>query len=119
MFYTVPATPATAGTTHDDSVVHGVEIETNTLKVAETFDAMRLRDKLLRGIYSCGFEKPSAIQMRGILPILDGHDIQMRGTLPTRLHHDNIRRQTLTLALTLLLGTVLNEIQRFPAIPDK
>ena len=68
------ATPATADKTHVDSV-DGVEIETNTLKVAETFDAMQLRDELLRGIYSYGFEKPSAIQMRGILPILDGHDI--------------------------------------------
>ena len=35
---------------------------------------MSLRDELLRGIYSYGFEKPSAIQMRGILPILDGND---------------------------------------------
>ena len=74
-----PATSATAASkvavadTHVDSV-GDVEIETNALKVAETFDAMKLRDKLLRGIYSYGFEKPSAIQMRGILPILDGHD---------------------------------------------
>ena len=74
MLTTAPATHATADTTNDDSV-HGVEIQTNTLKVAETFDAMRLRDRLLRGIYSYGFEKPSAIQMRGILPIIDGHDI--------------------------------------------
>jgi len=68
------AVPAVAAdNTHVDSV-DGVEIETNTLKVAETFDAMKLRDELLRGIYSYGFEKPSAIQMRGILPILDGND---------------------------------------------
>jgi len=59
--------------THVDAV-DGVEIETNAVKIAETFDAMKLRDELLRGIYSYGFEKPSAIQMRGILPILDGHD---------------------------------------------
>jgi len=59
--------------THVDSV-DGVEIETNALKVAETFDAMKLREELLRGIYSYGFEKPSAIQSRGILPILEGHD---------------------------------------------
>ena len=67
------ATPAVAADTHVDAV-DGVEIETNTLKIAETFDAMKLRDELLRGIYSYGFEKPSAIQMRGILPILDGSD---------------------------------------------
>jgi len=54
--------------------VEGVDIETNVIKVAETFDAMKLRDELLRGIYSYGFEKPSAIQQRGILPILEGND---------------------------------------------
>jgi translation initiation factor 4A len=34
-----------------------------------------LNDNLLRGIYSYGFEKPSAIQQRGIKPILDGRDM--------------------------------------------
>lgn len=29
---------------------------------------------MLAGIYSYGFEKPSAIQQRGIKPILDGRD---------------------------------------------
>jgi translation initiation factor 4A len=35
---------------------------------------MGLKDDLLRGIYAYGFEKPSAIQQRGIMPILAGHD---------------------------------------------
>ena len=35
---------------------------------------MNLNENLLRGIYGYGFEKPSAIQQRGILPILAGHD---------------------------------------------
>jgi len=43
-------------------------------KVVTTFDEMNLRDDLLRGIYAYGFEKPSAIQQRGIMPILAGHD---------------------------------------------
>lgn len=43
-------------------------------KVVTSFDDMNLRDDLLRGIYSYGFEKPSAIQQRGIMPILAGHD---------------------------------------------
>jgi translation initiation factor 4A len=36
---------------------------------------MNLPDNLLRGIYSYGFEKPSAIQQRGIIPIKEGRDI--------------------------------------------
>merc|ERR1712032_127321 len=35
-------------------------------EVHETFDAMGLHENLLRGIYAYGFEKPSAIQQRGI-----------------------------------------------------
>eukprot|EP00928_Gymnodinium_smaydae_P100727 TRINITY_DN994_c1_g1_i7.p1 TRINITY_DN994_c1_g1~~TRINITY_DN994_c1_g1_i7.p1 ORF type:complete len:414 (+),score=122.36 TRINITY_DN994_c1_g1_i7:75-1244(+) len=42
--------------------------------VFESFDDYDLDEKLLRGIYSYGFEKPSAIQQRGIKPILDGRD---------------------------------------------
>src|SRR5689334_19780452 len=34
-----------------------------------------LREDLLRGIYAYGFEKPSAIQQRAILPLIKGRDI--------------------------------------------
>jgi translation initiation factor 4A len=39
------------------------------------FDEMGLPDTLLRGIYSHGFERPSAIQQKAIKPIVDGKDI--------------------------------------------
>ena len=45
------------------------------LKEYETFDSMGLPDNLLRGIYSYGFEKPSQIQQKAIVPIKDGNDI--------------------------------------------
>jgi len=48
--------------------------ETNYDKVTASFDDMNLREDLLRGIYAYGFEKPSAIQQRGIMPILAGND---------------------------------------------
>jgi len=40
----------------------------------DSFDDMGLPDNLLRGIYSYGFERPSAIQQRSIRPILEGRD---------------------------------------------
>jgi superfamily II DNA/RNA helicase len=49
-------------------------IESNWTEVCETFDAMGLSEGLLRGIYGCGYETPSAIQQRAILPILTGRD---------------------------------------------
>jgi translation initiation factor 4A len=48
---------------------------TEEIKLYTSFDEMNLPDNLLRGIYSYGFEKPSAIQQRGIIPIKEGRDI--------------------------------------------
>jgi superfamily II DNA/RNA helicase len=45
-------------------------VETNWDEVIESFDDMGLKEDLLRGIYSYGFEKPSAIQQRAIKPLL-------------------------------------------------
>lgn len=45
------------------------------VKVVKSFDEMGLRDDLLRGIYQYGFEKPSAIQQRALLPIIQGRDV--------------------------------------------
>jgi len=42
--------------------------------VVDSFDDLDLQEGLLRGIYSYGFEKPSAIQQRAIRPVLDGRD---------------------------------------------
>lgn len=39
-----------------------------------SFDDMNLKEDLLRGIYAYGFEKPSAIQQRAILPVASGRD---------------------------------------------
>jgi len=43
-------------------------------EVCESFDDMKLKDELLRGIYAYGFEKPSHIQQRGIIPVTSGRD---------------------------------------------
>eukprot|EP00889_Picochlorum_renovo_P006160 jgi/Picre1/33190/NNA_008515.t1 len=43
--------------------------------VVTSFDAMGLKEQLLRGVYQYGFEKPSAIQQRAILPIIQGKDV--------------------------------------------
>jgi len=40
-----------------------------------SFDEMGLNTLLLRGIYSYGFERPSAIQQRAIVPFINGGDV--------------------------------------------
>jgi len=52
----------------------GEEVESNFTEITATFDDMDLKEDLLRGIYAYGFEKPSAIQQRGIVPVLQGRD---------------------------------------------
>ena len=41
----------------------------------ESFDDMGLSDDLLRGIYSLGFEYPSKIQKKAIVPLASGCDL--------------------------------------------
>jgi translation initiation factor 4A len=36
---------------------------------------MDLKPELLRGVYAYGFERPSAIQQRAIVPVVKGHDV--------------------------------------------
>ena len=50
-------------------------IESNWNEIADSFDEMNLREDLLRGIYAYGFEKPSAIQQRAIIPCIRGRDV--------------------------------------------
>jgi len=54
----------------------GADFETSKgVSVHATFDAMGIREDLLRGLYAYGFEKPSAIQQRAVVPILSGRDV--------------------------------------------
>ncbi|KTW30690.1 ATP-dependent RNA helicase eIF4A [Pneumocystis carinii B80] len=51
------------------------EIDSNWDEVVDNFDNMDLKPELLRGIYAYGFERPSAIQQRAILPVIRDHDV--------------------------------------------
>jgi len=55
----------------EDSKEHYTEWEQSF----DSFDGMDLKENLLRGIYAYGFEKPSAIQQKGIVPFGKGHDV--------------------------------------------
>ncbi|EDO17401.1 hypothetical protein Kpol_1060p58 [Vanderwaltozyma polyspora DSM 70294] len=57
------------------SEIEESQIQTNYDKVVYKFDDMNLKDELLKGVYGYGFEEPSAIQQRAILPIVEEHDV--------------------------------------------
>jgi len=50
------------------------DFESNYDEIVDNFDNMSLSEDLLRGIYAYGFEKPSAIQQRAIMPLVKGRD---------------------------------------------
>ena len=50
------------------------EFITNWEETVESFDDMGLKEGVLRGIYGHGFVKPSPIQQKGILPVIQGKD---------------------------------------------
>jgi ATP-dependent RNA helicase len=45
------------------------------IEIVQSFDELDLREELLRGVYAYGFDKPSAVQKRAILPIIRKRDV--------------------------------------------
>ena len=45
------------------------------VKIYKSFDDMPLKDDLLKGIYLTGFENPSIIQQKAIVPLIDKKDL--------------------------------------------
>ncbi|RYE99176.1 MAG: DEAD/DEAH box helicase, partial [Methanobacteriota archaeon] len=62
------------GADYDDNSKMVFE-STEDVAVVPSFESMGLKPDLLRGIFAYGFEKPSAIQQRAIIPIVKGRDL--------------------------------------------
>jgi hypothetical protein len=56
------------------------QIESNYDETTDSFDAMNLKSELLRGVYAYGFERPSAIQQRAIMPVIKGKPHQSKAS---------------------------------------
>ncbi|OEL30211.1 Eukaryotic initiation factor 4A [Dichanthelium oligosanthes] len=100
------------------------EFFTSYDEVCESFDNMGLQENLLRGIYAYGFEKPSAIQQRGIVPFCKGLDVIQQaqsGTGKTatfcsgilqQLDYGLVECQALVLAPTRELAQQIEKVMR-------
>ena len=83
------------------------------INVYEKFDNMGLKNDVLRGIYSYGFEEPSKIQRLAIKPFLDGRDIIAQSQSGTG--------KTATFMIPILnsIDTELNETQALVIAPTR
>jgi len=58
-----------------DTSIENISSEEDDIVNIERWDDFNLKEELLRGIYNYGFENPSPIQKKGILPIVQGRDV--------------------------------------------
>merc|ERR1712209_139954 len=88
-------------------------IDSNWEEVCENFDDMNLREELLRGIYAYGFEKPSAIQQRAIVPCIKGMDVIAQAQSGTG------KTATFSIAILEKIDTGLRECQALILAPTR
>jgi len=77
------------------------------------FDSMKLRNELLRGIYSYGFERPSAIQQRAIVPLVEGKDVIAQAQSGTG------KTATFTIGVLSRIDTNLQDVQALILSPSR
>jgi len=95
---------------------------TEDVKVYDTFESMGLTGKIMKGIYAFGFEKPSAIQKKAIVPFMTGRDLiaqSQSGTGKTatfvigmlqQLNEDDKKLQAIILVPTRELAKQINDV---------
>jgi superfamily II DNA/RNA helicase len=81
------------------------------VRVIHSFDEMGIPDALLRGVYAFGFEKPSEIQKRGIVPILEGRDVLAQAQSGTG------KTGTFTIGSLARVDPTLAEVQVLTLVP--
>ena len=90
-----------------------LSIESNWEETIESFDEMGLKDELLRGVYSYGFERPSAIQQKGIKPIVLGRDTIGQAQSGTG------KTATFSIGMLQLVDISLNQCQGLVVAPTR
>lgn len=80
------------------------------VEVVTSFEEMGLREEVLRGIFEYGYENPSAIQQRAILPIISGRDIIAQAQSGTG------KTSMISLAACQMVDTTVREYVRRPVL---
>jgi len=81
--------------------------------ITQTFDGMGIKEDLLRGLYAYGFEKPSAIQQRAVLPITSGRDVIAQAQSGTG------KTSMISLSLCQMVDITQREVQALVLSPTR
>jgi len=91
-----------------------IEFETSVdVKIYKSFDLMGLKEDLYRGIFLFGFETPSAIQQRAIVPIIMGRDVIAQAQSGTG------KTATFSIGILQSIDTQSNETQALVLSPTR
>jgi len=106
------STKAPRGSLRDDD--ERIEFETTgKVEVVQTFEEMGLKEDLLKGIYNYRFQRPSAIQQRAIVPIINGRDVIAQAQSGTG------KTATFSISVLQCLDTTLRETQALILSPTR
>jgi translation initiation factor 4A len=78
-----------------------------------SFEKMNLKTDLIRGIFGMGFEEPSAIQKRAIVPFIKGRDVVAQAQSGTG------KTATFLIAILQMLEDEMNSIQAVILLPTR
>jgi len=91
-----------------------IEFETSSdIKIYKSFELMGLKEDLSRGIFLFGFEIPSAIQQRAIVPIIMGRDVIAQAQSGTG------KTATFSIGILQSIDTQSNETQALVLSPTR
>lgn len=101
---------------HDEGA-EGVEVEdeivSNWDESVEKFDELELKEEVLRGIYGYGFERPSPIQQKAILPVIQGKDTIAQAQSGTG------KTATFTISILQQIDTGSDKCQALVVVPTR
>ena len=107
---TPPTTTTNPPTSEPDENSSRPDYQTEPI---DSFDDMNLDDKVLRGIYNYGFERPSAIQQTGIRPLIDGNDMIGQAQSGTG------KTATFSIGMLSIVDTTSNNLQVLMVAPTR
>lgn len=89
------------------------EMDSNWDETVESFDELNLKKELLRGVYGYGFEKPSHIQQKAIIPLIKKRDTIAQAQSGTG------KTATFAIGCLELIDTNVNEVQALVLAPTR